>query len=567
MLNLRSITYKNFMGVGNSPITVDLTKHNTTLITGLNGAGKSSLLEAIVFALYNRSYRGVNKDELINKTNQKACVVELLFSIGSKQYKIVRGMKPNIFQIYENDVLFDKDAAIKDHQSFLEEIIIKRTFKTFCQVDILGSANYVPFMQLKSQDRRDIVENLLEISVFSEMNKNLKVKMSEWDVLKSENFRSIELTEINIENQRKFIDRIDTDTTKRISQLANDISTIKANILQNDEIIKSLRGYKTSYEQLELAKYQKSDTLKKYQFTITQLERKLSQFKDVAHDCSECDRPHDPTKIAHLQAIVDNDRKKCVDEISEYNSSIKSLEDDITTLSDGMLGLKPDIEKLNMLEAERKFNINNGIKLSNDLKVLKSEVNNDIAAEREVLSDLANELKTLKIEESNLLTAKSVLDSAAKLLKDTGIKTVIIKKYIPLFNQFVNKYLTILNFNVKFSLDENFNDTITVFSGQQFPYKLFSMGQQMRIDLAVLFAWRELAKTKNSMSCNFLALDEIFDSSLDAQGAEDLMTILTSLGQDARIVVVSHRSDNLVDILDRHLVFTMKNGFTSVEEQ
>jgi len=567
MLNLQTITYKNFMGVGNSPITVDLTKHNTTLITGLNGAGKSSLLEAIVFALYNRSYRGVNKDELINKTNQKACSVELSFSIGSKQYKIVRGMKPSIFQIYENGVLFDKDAAIKDHQSFLEDVIIKRTFKTFCQVDILGSANYVPFMQLKSQDRRDIVENLLEISVFSEMNKNLKVKVSEWDALRLENIRSIERTEINIENQRKFIDRIDTDTTKRISQLANDISIIKASILQNDEIIKSLRGYKTSYEQLELAKYQKSDTLKKYQFTVTQLERKLSQFKDVAHDCSECDRPHDPTKIAYLQAIVDSDRKKCVDEISEYKSSIKSLEDEILTLGNGMLGLKSDIEKLNTLEAERKFNINNGIKLSNDLKLLKSEANNDIAAEREVLSELANELKNLKIEESNLLTAKSVLDSAGKLLKDTGIKTVIIKKYIPLFNQYVNKYLTMLNFNVKFALDENFNDTITVFGGQQFPYKLFSMGQQMRIDLAVLFAWRELAKTKNSMSCNFLALDEIFDSSLDAQGAEDLMTILTSLGQDARIVVVSHRSDNLVDILDRHLVFTMKNGFTSVEEQ
>lgn len=568
MLNLKKITYKNFMGVGNWPLTIDLQKTKTTLITGLNGAGKSSLLEAIVFALYGRSYRGVNKDELINKTNAKQCSVILEFTANGKEYVITRTMKPNNFEIQEDGKLLDKEAAVKDMQSFLEENIIKKSYKTFCQVDILGSANYVPFMQLKAADRREVVENLLDIGIFSDMNDNLKTKISQFDINIKENEKEIAVLEATIESHRRMIEKVEGVNDKNVNLIKAEIHNIKTEIIALTDEVKSYEDgvleYETVNSELQTAKEHINTLNHKLTTHTTKLEALQKPIRDT---CNECGRLHDDATIAKATEIRNEEIDWHEGFINHIKNQISTIQTNSEIKADKLKSLLPIIKAHTDAKARLNFLGNMGVTKTTELKALKLDASKDINEEKRVLSEHSKTLFDLNTTRNKLLKQKDVFTLASRMLKDSGVKSVVIKKYIPLFNMHVNKFLNLMNFNIKFSLNENFEECIKVAGGQEYTYKLFSMGQRMRIDLAVLFAWRELTRARNSMPCNFLALDEIFDSSLDSDGAEDLMSILTSMGKDVKVIVISHRADNLVDLLDRHLVFKMESGFTAVEEQ
>lgn len=569
MIYFKAIRWKNFLSTGNTFTEIDFTKHKTTLIVGENGAGKSTMLDALSFAMYGKPFRKINKNQLINTINAKGAVVELEFSIGKKEYKIVRGIKPNVFDIYCDDNLVDQNADAKEYQAYLESHILKLNQKSFAQIVILGSASFIPFMQLPSAHRREIIEDLLDIGIFSTMNSLLKDKIAlnrihttDTDHLIRSNAEKIELYKKHIDSLKQNNDELVKQKKDRIQSLEIDISTANLQIGGlNEEVTKLLES---------IADQPKVETKSKKIVEIShQVENKLTRIKkDVAFfeshdDCPTCRQgiQHD-----HKQVIIQTNSSQ----IAEIEAGKAKIQGELDTLNARVREIV-EINKTVLQHNNTISNLNVEIRTWNNfIKSITKEIQDlhtnttQIDANNEEIATLKQQLKTAIEKKEELSKDKQVYDVASVLLKDTGIKTKIIKQYIPVINKLINKYLAAMDFFVNFELNESFEETIKSRFRDEFTYDSFSEGEKSRIDLALLFAWRAVAKLRNSASTNLLIMDEVFDSSLDVQGGDELIKIIQGVVGDSNIFVISHKTDQLMDKFEHMIKFEKYKNFSRI---
>lgn len=569
MINFKQISWRNFLSTGNSPNTIQLNRSASTLIVGKNGEGKSTVLDAITFALFGKPFRNINKPQLVNSINGKNCLVEVEFDIGGTQYKVVRGIKPGVFEVYCNGNLLNQDAAAKDYQDVLERQILKLNYKTFTQVVILGSASFVPFMQLPAAQRRAVIEDILDISVFSTMNTILKEKIANTkDEIQLVDNR-IEISKTAVEVQKKMIQTLVSTKKDQVSQIENQIKDNNADIAEAEVQFKDITDKievisKDIEDTEELDNWITAAIRAKSSFTST-MERneKTLNFFSKNETCPSCSQgiPH-----THKESIVST----LAEDQKELESQIATIEDAHSKLIERQKKankLNKEITVLNSQAHALTVSISNlmkqNAKLQKDIQNTQDDTVN-IDAEKQKLKDIAQEAMALVSRKNELLETKQVQDVATLLLKDTGVKTAIIREYLPVMNKLINGYLSAMDFYVHFELDESFNEVIKSRYRDEFTYASFSEGEKMRIDLAILFTWRQIAKMKNSVNTNLLLLDEIFDSSLDVAGTDYFLTIMNALQDKTNVFVISHKGDQLFDKFHSVIRVEKKNDFSVI---
>ena len=570
MILFKTIRWKNFLSTGNNFTEVDFQKSNTNLIMGSNGSGKSTILDALTFVLYNKPFRKINKPQLVNSVNEKDCLVEIEFSIGSREYKVIRGIKPNIFEIWIDGNVQNQDAAQSDQQKKLEEGILKLNYKSFTQTVILGSATFVPFMQLTSSNRRDIVEDLLDIKIFSTMNGILKDRVRSCnEVIREASIRK-DMIEDKIEMQESFIKDIEKSGKERIDRKEKQVENLhkEVDVIMDENDEKTLKIMDELQPKLENLNNTKK-TLKKLNTIKVKLEQKIQniveehKFFEDNTVCPTCTQPLE--EQFRLDKIVDIQEKS-----KELNEGYKELEAAINVEQEKDIEFTNCSSEINRLNNDISTNNVRISGINRQIKNLRKEIQ-DVAdqvsnrnTERETLRNLKEDLDKTEKERSSQREEVSYLDFAHSLMKDGGVKSKIIKKYLPLMNQQINKYLQMMDFYINFSLDEEFKESIRSPIHEDFSYDSFSEGEKMRIDLSLLFTWRDIAKMRNSASTNLLILDEIFDSSLDGAGTDFFTTIIKFVIQDAHVFVISHKTDELMDKFDRIIKFDKVKGFSKV---
>ncbi len=569
MIEFKSIRYKNFLSTGNHFTEIQLNKTPNTLIVGQNGSGKSTILDSLCFALFNKAFRNINRGQLVNSTNEKDCLVEVEFNVNKNEYKVIRGIKPNIFQIYMNGKMLDEDASAADQQKKLEQNILKLNYKSFTQIVILGSASFVPFMQLSAANRREVIEDLLDIKVFSSMLDILKTRIK----ASKETLQRLDLKKETIadkiEMQQSFIKQIE-ETGQ------NDISEKKESILQ---ILLETDEY--NYKSAELLAEVERKTEEVQQFCgASDALRQLGQFKGKIGGkrqhtnetldffrgntvCPTCTQDIEDgfrlNKIDELQQVLTShedtlqELEDAIKKEEERQQTFLELQKEITTTQNELSKINVRISNSNKIRAS----------LEQEIQTITSRLENrnseheKLSEYKAVLRQVLADLKQLKEEYNYFLQANL-------LLKDDGVKSSIIKKYLPLINQQVNKYLQTMDFYINFTLDEEFKEKIQTPIHENFSYESFSEGEKMRIDLSLLFTWREIAKLKNSVCTNLLIMDEVFDSSLDGFGTEEFLKIIRYIISDANIFIISHKNE-LNDKFETVLEFTKTKGFSSLK--
>ena len=570
MILFKQITYRNFLSSGNQPTQIKFTEQPTTLIVGANGSGKSTMLDALCFSLFNKAFRKITKGQLVNSTNEKECLVEIEFSIGTREYKVVRGIKPNIFEIWIDGVLQNQAAASTDQQKQLEDNILKLNYKSFTQIVILGSASFVPFMQLSTAHRREVVEDLLDIKIFSAMNAVIKDKIKNTNDKIKELSLKQSMTEEKVEMQKEFIESIEKSGNENIEKKKDKITSIATYVDQltaenGQKVLVVTENLQPQLEDLLDA----SKKLKKLSNLKGKISEKVStiteqhKFFNNNSVCPTC-----------TQTIEEEFR---LNKVSESETKAKELQQ-------GYNELKEAIQQEE--KREREFNVvskeinslnneisNNNVKISQlnkqsrDLEQEIQDIANKIKnrnVERESLIELEQSLNSIQIEKANQKENITYYDFANFLMKDGGIKSKIIKQYLPLMNKQINKYLQMMDFYINFTLDEEFKENIKSPIHEDFTYESFSEGEKMRINLAILFTWRELARMKNSVNTNLLILDEVFDSSLDFMGTDYFTKIIKYVIKDTNIFVISHKTDELIDKFDRIVKFEKIKGFSKM---
>ena len=568
MIYFKTIRYKNFLSTGNYFTEIKLNHTSNTLVVGSNGAGKSTMLDALCFGLFGKPFRNINKPQLLNSINQKDCVVEIEFSIGSKEYKIVRGIKPNVFEIYLNGELLNQAAAVKDYQDHLEKFILKLNYKSFTQIVILGSASFVPFMQLSAADRRAIIEDLLDIQIFSTMNTVLKDKIVVNKDAMQSNKHDYDVNTTKYDMQKKHIEVLKQNNDEMIATKEAEIAAAMSQIEEVNEVIAKLTLDVSTLQESILDRDGVSTKLKKMNQLETQIEGNITKYKkDIKFfenndDCPTCRQAINlefkTTQIGELTEKTE----KCTHGLTKLETEILEQQNrlnEIQTITTNIQCKQVDIASNNMTIIQSNKYIG---KLQKEIVSL-SGTKEDLKTEVAKLDELKNSLTALENKKKDLLEEKSFLDAAALLLKDTGIKTKIIKQYLPVINKLVNKYLATLDFFVNFNLDESFKETIKSRHRDEFSYASFSEGEKQRIDMALMLTWRAVAKLKNSTNTNLLILDEVFDSSLDANGTEYLMNILHML-EDVNLFVISHKGDILQDKFRSMIRFEKVNNFSRI---
>ena len=568
MIEFKTVRYKNFLSTGQQFIEVPLNTGGTTLIIGDNGSGKSTMLDALCFGLFNRPFRDIKKDQIVNSINEKDCLVEIDLQIGSNNYTIKRGIKPAIFEIWCNDKMLNQDAASKDYQKHLEDNILRLNFRSFTQVVILGSSSFVPFMRLRARHRRQVVEEILDIEIFSRMNlllreknkaKDEEIRSAEFSVnlfeekisdqdkhiqdLQYRNKQSIESKEAQIEKEETGKKQYEED----IKDLEKEIATLRDKILDESDI----KGKHIKFHQLEA----------KLENNCTKHKNMLKFFEDN-DECPTCRQTIDEAfKTEQIK-----DRKEKLGEIekgmSELSNSIEKIESRMKTINDTSIAIR---EKEMLIERYKTSieNVDRYISsVRGEVDGLKDEKESTGEA-KGVLKQLKESYKEAEISKVKLKDDKLYLDTARELMTDTGIKTKIIKQYLPIMNQLINKHLQRLDFYVNFTLDDEFNETIKSRFRDTFNYNNFSEGEKLRIDLSILFTWREIAKIKNSTNTNLLILDEVLDSSLDSSGTEEFMKIINSLSKE-NVFVISHKGDILIDKFTQVIKYEKYKNFTRV---
>lgn len=568
MIIFRKLRFKNFLSTGNYYTEIQLDKSPNTLVVGTNGAGKSTMLDALCFSLFNKAFRNVTKPQLINSINGKDCVVEIEFDTGNKSYKIIRGIKPNIFEIYCNDVLVNQDAATRDYQEFLEKFILKLNYKSFTQIVILGSASFVPFMQLSASDRRAIIEDLLDIQIFSSMNTLLKERIVANKDAMTDNKYQIELTTQKFEIQEKHINQLKENNDAKIAEYESEIDVnLKTIQLVNDNVEKMSKKVDELQKSINDKKTVEGK-IKKLNQLETQIETNISKLKkDIEFfqnndNCPTC-----------RQSIAEELKKeqigKSQSKIQESSKGIKELTDLLEKENERIQEIGVVLEQIQKCQVKIATDNTSITEMNKYISKLQKQIdelkNTKLNLETETLklNEIRETLKQLEDKKKTLIEEKVYFDAASILLKDTGIKTKIIKQYLPIINKVVNKYLASMDFFVNFNLDESFKETIKSRHRDEFSYASFSEGEKQRIDMALMLTWRSVAKLKNSANTNLLILDEVFDSSLDVNGTEYLMQLLHML-EGVNLFVISHKGDILQDKFRSLIRFEKHNNFSRI---
>ena len=570
MIMFTKLSWKNFLSTGNYKTTLDLTKDNNTLISGENGAGKSTILDALCFALFGKSFRGTNLSQLVNSINDKDCEVEIDFTVGKDAYKIVRGIKPKKFEIYKNGEMVDQDSKSKDYQKILEEQILKMSYKSFCQVVILGSSNYVPFMKLSAKDRRLVVENLLDIDVFSVMNTLVRLRLQMTKEYIKDIDHKVEIVKSKVEEKEKLIKALEKKSTDSIESYKGEITESNSQI---EELQKEIKEHQDNISQL-LEKVQDKDEVPKRLLKMEGLEKQLKnkiknieknvKFYEENDTCPSCKQD---IQEHHKECVFKEkaeEKKEVEGGIEELISNISTTEKRLSEINDtlnSVAGVEAHInEKQTQISSSQKYIE----KMQKSIESVQDE-GTEVEEAKKELNELIGEGKGYVGERKERAEDKHYYEIASVLLKDSGIKAKIIKHYLPIMNKLINKYLADMDFFCQFDLDENFNETIKSRHRDEFSYYSFSEGERLRIDLSLLLAWREVARLKNSVNCNLLILDEVFDSSLDAVGTEEFLKLLKTFGNRANVFVISHKSDTMTDKFGNHIVFEKKNNFSRIK--
>jgi len=567
MIEFKTIKWKNFLSTGNNFTEIDLTTHQKTLIVGENGAGKSTILDALCFGLFNKPFRKINKPQLVNTINHGDCKVEIEFQIGSINWKVVRGMKPTIFEIYKNDSILDQTAAAVDQQKWLEQNVLKLNYKSFTQIVVLGSSTFVPFMQLPAAGRREVIEDILDIRIFSTMNVILKerVKIAKEEVSDLEYAVSILREKVDV--QRKYIQNLKDQSEQNKEEKENVISVLEENIRLKKEQVESYMSRMDDLNE-EVEKYSDIDArvnkLREYDITfsgkIKELTKEQKFFTNNA-SCPTCNQEISEdlkeTKVAETTGKIEK-FKQALDKLSndqkEVNKVLSERKEILDTISEVQSKIRECFKEVEWNEK----------RVAETLTEIGSINSNDslIVEETEKIKTLIEQGKSQELQRRQLIKKQTELKMVAEILKDGGVKSSIIKKYLPVMNTLINKYLQELEFYVNFNLDDTFNETIKSRFRDEFSYASFSEGEKMRIDLALLFTWREVAKLKNSVNTNLLILDEVFDSSLDSNGTADFINILRNITEGNNVFVISHKQDILHDKFDNVIQFKKVKNFS-----
>jgi DNA repair exonuclease SbcCD ATPase subunit len=568
MIVFEKVKWKNFLSTGNLFTELSLNNNVSTLIVGTNGSGKSTLLDALCFGLFGKPFRNINKPQLMNSINQKDCVVEVEFSINSKKYKIIRGIKPSIFEIYADDQLVNQNAATKDYQEFLEKNILKLNFKSFTQIVILGSASFVPFMQLSAADRRAIIEDLLDIQIFSKMNSIIKEKTStnKDEITRKKSQQTLLEKLLTVQLER--LTELKQNSVDRISEYEQDIIVNNTSIAElqrsNDNLKREIASRQAIVDGLLSAK----SKIKKVTKLEFQIENNISKidtdlnFFETNDSCPTCKQAIQEVFKQGILTELNTKKAECVHGLDLLKTKIEEEQKKIEEINSA----QEDIQKF-----QTKIAVNNtSISSAND-QIAKLQKQIDAVRNAKNIDELENtEIASLKQQQAecendlkSLMNEKKYLDFATTLLKDGGIKTKIVRQYLPIINRLVNRYLSALDFFVNFNLDESFKETIKSRHRDEFSYASFSEGEKQRIDMALMLTWRAVAKIKNSANTNLLILDEIFDSSLDTNGTEELMKILNLL-ENTNLFIISHKGDILQDKFKNVIRFDKVNNFSRI---
>ena len=559
--------WKNFLSTGNQFTEIQLDRNNTTLIIGENGAGKSTILDALCFGLFGKPFRNINKPQLVNTVNGSSSEVEVGFKIGTKTFKVIRGIKPNTFEIYINGKMYNQDANSRDYQKYLEQQILKLNYRSFTQVVILGSSTFIPFMQLKARHRREVVEEILDIQIFSLMNMLLKQKLKSIAEDQRDVSYNLDLTSEKIDLQNKYIADVKKNKTKLITEkttlITGNEEEVHSRQSKIDELKKSNEdlGFNTTHSDENTKKVQKlkglDATLKEKRSAI----KKYMDFFENNDDCPTCEQHIDETFKKNMIAKKQTEYDKFDKGVKDLNEQLKNSEDLQKAINDYIKQIRENDAEIGKLSYSIK-------ELEKFNKTLQSEIDELESGElsKEDMSKLTKLKKSLKSyneQKIKLQEDQSYAEAARAMLMDTGIKTKIIKQYLPIMNKLINTYLTAMEFYVNFTLNENFEETIKSRYRDDFTYASFSEGEKMRIDLALLFTWRAVAKMKNSTNTNLLILDEIFDSSLDSTGTDEFLKILNTLDGE-NVFVISHKQDVLVDKFRSTIRFEKVKNFSHV---
>ena len=567
MIIFKTVRWRNFLSTGNNFIEIQLNRNPTTLIIGENGAGKSTVLDALCFGLFGRPFRNINKPQLLNSINNRNCVVEIEFQIGSKKLKVIRGIKPNVFEIYINGKMYNQDANVRDYQKYLEQQILKLNYRSFSQVVILGSSTFIPFMQLRARHRREVVEEILDIQIFSLMNMLLKMKLRDIvnDIKNTE--YQYELTREKIALHKKYIE----DMKKNKKEFINEKSSLLAS--NEEEIFKKKSDINSHLNNNKKLLLQISDNdkvikthikLKDIRSTLREKKKNnagMVEFFEGNADCPTCEQHIDENFKENMIRKYQEEVNKFIDALIELKEMLLKSNKRQDIISE----IAKTIRENEVHVAKENSSITQLEKFNSTLQLEIDQLQSGAISKPDYDKLKKLELKMVDVEKQKreLKEDQTYSEAVRNMLQDTGIKTKIIKQYLPIMNKLINTYLTAMEFYVNFTLDENFNETIKSRYRDEFTYDSFSEGEKMRIDLALLFTWRAIAKMKNSTNTNLLMLDEIFDSSLDSTGTDEFLKILNTLGGE-NVFVISHKQDALSDKFKSTIKFEKTKNFSHV---
>jgi DNA repair exonuclease SbcCD ATPase subunit len=561
------VRWKNFLSTGNNFTEIQLDRNPTTLIIGENGAGKSTILDALCFGLFGKPFRNISKGQLTNTVNNSSAMVELEFQIGTKEIKVRRGIKPNVFEIYINGKMYNQDANVRDYQKYLEQQILKLNYRSFTQVVILGSSTFVPFMQLKARHRREVVNEILDIQIFSIMNLLMRERIKTITSDLRENEYQHELADEKITMQEKYIEDTKKNKKKLITEKTHLIAGNEEEVFKQEAENKILKvsneKYLNEITDTDKVKEQYSK-MKDIRSTLVEKKNtnsKMLHFFEENEDCPTCEQP-----LLNAEEMISSKQK----EVDKFTKALDELQDVLVKSKNRQTEISGILEKIRANEVKAAQSSSSIRELEKFNATLASEI--EALQSGTVTKEEENKLKKLKKdfsffdkEKTKLKEELTYSEAARNMLQDTGIKTKVIKKYLPIMNKLINTYLNSMEFYVNFTLDENFNETIKSRYRDEFTYASFSEGEKMRIDLALLFTWRAIAKMKNSTNTNLLILDEIFDSSLDGTGTDEFLKILNTLGNE-NVFVISHKQDALADKFRSTIRFEKIKNFSHVVE-
>lgn len=569
MIKFQTIKWRNLLSTGNIFTEIQLDAHQNALIVGENGAGKSTILDALTFALFGKPFRKINKGSLVNSVNEKGCEVRITFSTNNKNYEIVRGIKPNIFEIYCDNIMINQDSASKDYQDYLEKVILKMTLKSFTQIVILGSASFTPFMQLTPNERRVVIEDLLDIQIFSVMNIVAKQKLQ----INKENIDQNRITNIGKLDKKSFIEKNITSLEQN-NELRE--SELRESFIQNENQYKDILVEITSLEtqrdallsniedqSIQKAKHSKLISLhSKIENNLNRAQKEISFYCDN-DDCPTCRQPI-------VKSFKDKIIIETITKVDEFKDGLTKLGTEIDKCVDHITTIEKTISKINNIKNDITSNktklsaiVSTNNNIEDDINRIKHSDNTLINNKKELIV-VVDELEKYKIEKEALLNDRILIETSINLLKDGGIKTKIIKQYLPVINKLINKYLAQMGFFVNFNINEQFEETIKSRYRDEFSYHNFSEGEKTRIDLALLLTWRAIAKMRNSVNCNLLVLDEVFDGSLDFNGTDELMKIMWAMTGDSNVFVISHKTDQMLDKFQKVYRFEKVKNFSSL---